>query len=312
MMFGYATNETPELMPMPIALAHRLSRRLSVVRKDGTLPYLRPDGKTQVSVRYVGGVPVGVERVLISTQHAEGVTTEQIRAELGCDFYMARELLAEAGVEVVDRRGDLHHPLATPVGNTCPCGQLTGSKSRRYCSPECRERHGGKRQPDPTNHVTFTCETCGGETTKRKSIGNANRFCSNTCAHKHTKTVRNYISRDLDVVLESGWEVAFAGFCYLLKVQAERVDRDLIVYMSHNREYAPDFWLPSIETYVEVKGQVGADAEERWATWRAERGSQESIRPQDVTESLASVLADHKHVGDDHGSWVVTEVESVR
>jgi S-adenosylmethionine synthetase len=78
-MFGYATNETPELMPMPIALAHRLSARLAQVRKDGTLPYLRPDGKTQVTVRYRNNVPVAVEKVLISTQHAEEVSSEQIR-----------------------------------------------------------------------------------------------------------------------------------------------------------------------------------------------------------------------------------------
>jgi S-adenosylmethionine synthetase len=82
MMFGYATDETPELMPMPIALAHRLARRLATVRKDGTLGYLRPDGKTQVTVRYRGDVPVGVEQVLISTQHAEEVDTAQIRDDL--------------------------------------------------------------------------------------------------------------------------------------------------------------------------------------------------------------------------------------
>jgi S-adenosylmethionine synthetase len=83
MMFGYATNETPELMPAPIALAHRLAERLAAVRHDGTLPYLRPDGKTQVSVRYRDGRPVAIEKVLISTQHAEEVDSQsQIKPDL--------------------------------------------------------------------------------------------------------------------------------------------------------------------------------------------------------------------------------------
>jgi S-adenosylmethionine synthetase len=81
MMFGYASNETPELMPLPISLAHKLAKRLSEVRKDGSLGYLRPDGKTQVSVRYVDGRPVAVEKLLISTQHAEGVE-DRIKADL--------------------------------------------------------------------------------------------------------------------------------------------------------------------------------------------------------------------------------------
>jgi S-adenosylmethionine synthetase len=76
MMFGYATDETEALMPMPIHLAHRLAERLAAVRKDGSLDYLGPDGKTQVTVRYADGRPVKVEKLLISTQHAEGVESE--------------------------------------------------------------------------------------------------------------------------------------------------------------------------------------------------------------------------------------------
>jgi S-adenosylmethionine synthetase len=77
MMFGYATNETEALMPLPIWLAHRLAERLAAVRKSGEVPYLRPDGKTQVSVRYEGGRPVAIEKLLISTQHADGIDCEQ-------------------------------------------------------------------------------------------------------------------------------------------------------------------------------------------------------------------------------------------
>jgi S-adenosylmethionine synthetase len=79
MMFGYACNETPELMPMPISLAHKLARRLATVRKDGTLAWVYPDGKTQVTVEYEYGVPKRVDTVLISTQHARGVKQEDIR-----------------------------------------------------------------------------------------------------------------------------------------------------------------------------------------------------------------------------------------
>ena len=82
LMFGYACDETPELMPLPIQLAHRLTERLSHVRKDGTLNYLRPDGKSQVTVRYVEGKPVSVEAVVISTQHAEDVTQEQLHEDI--------------------------------------------------------------------------------------------------------------------------------------------------------------------------------------------------------------------------------------
>ncbi len=82
MMFGYATDETEALMPMPAHLAHRLAERLAAVRKDGTLSYLGPDGKTQVTVRYADGRPTRVEKILMSTQHADGVTQDTIKADL--------------------------------------------------------------------------------------------------------------------------------------------------------------------------------------------------------------------------------------
>jgi S-adenosylmethionine synthetase len=127
MMFGYATNETPELMPVPIALAHRLARRLAEVRKDGTLDYLRPDGKTQVSVRYADGVPVGIEKLLISSQHAEGAETrirddlwEQVVAPvLPGDLYDEASLRADFLVNPTGR-----FVIGGPVGD---CG-LTGRK----------------------------------------------------------------------------------------------------------------------------------------------------------------------------------------
>jgi S-adenosylmethionine synthetase len=82
MMFGFACDETPELMPLPISLAHRLTRRLTQVRKDGTLPWLRPDGKTQVTVVYENGAPVAVDTVVVSTQHSPEVSQADIRAAI--------------------------------------------------------------------------------------------------------------------------------------------------------------------------------------------------------------------------------------
>jgi S-adenosylmethionine synthetase len=126
-MFGYATRETPELMPLPIALAHRLAQRLSQVRKDGMLGYLRPDGKTQVSVRYLGGRPVAIEKLLISTQHAEGVE-DRIRDDLWehvvvptlpADMYDENRLRADFLVNPTGR-----FVIGGPVGD---CG-LTGRK----------------------------------------------------------------------------------------------------------------------------------------------------------------------------------------
>ena len=125
-MFGYACNETSTLMPLPIFLAHRLAERLTEVRKDGTLPYLRPDGKTQVTVRYEDDVPVRVEKVLISTQHAPEVEVAQIKADLIANVIapvFAREGVEWDGAEVfVNPTG--RFVVGGPMGDT----GLTGRK----------------------------------------------------------------------------------------------------------------------------------------------------------------------------------------
>jgi S-adenosylmethionine synthetase len=129
MMFGYATNETESLMPLPIWLAHRLAERLAAVRKSGELPYLRPDGKTQVSVRYRDGRPVGVEKLLISTQHADGIDCEaQIKPDLW-EHVVLPVLPADLFDEAALREQFLVNPtgrfvIGGPMGD---CG-LTGRK----------------------------------------------------------------------------------------------------------------------------------------------------------------------------------------
>ena len=125
MMFGYATNETPEFLPLPIALAHRLARRLTEVRKNGTLPYLRPDGKTQVTVAYENGKPVAIDTIVISTQHDENVTLDQIRKDLiehVINAVIPAELLSEETKYFINPTGKF--VIGGPQGD---CG-LTGRK----------------------------------------------------------------------------------------------------------------------------------------------------------------------------------------
>ena len=142
MMFGYATNETDALMPLPISLAHRLAERLAEVRKDGTLDYLRPDGKTQVSVRYRDGRPVEIEKLLISTQHAEGVEASLIADDLWehvvepilpGDLYDASKLRKNFLVNPTGR-----FVIGGPVGD---CGPDRAQDHRRHL-----RRHGPPRR----------------------------------------------------------------------------------------------------------------------------------------------------------------------
>jgi S-adenosylmethionine synthetase len=132
MMFGYATEETEALMPMPIHLAHRLAERLAAVRKDGSLDYLGPDGKTQVTVRYADGRPVRVEKLLISTQHAEGVESE---SKIKPDLWEAVVLpvLGAEATGLFDEDELRRHFLVNPTGKFViggPVGDagLTGRK----------------------------------------------------------------------------------------------------------------------------------------------------------------------------------------
>lgn len=103
-MFGFACNETPELMPLPISLAHRISQKLAIARKSGELSYLGPDGKTQVTVEYEDGKPVGIDTILVSTQHAETIgelsSNEDVQAKIKEDLWKAVVLPAFAGLEL--------------------------------------------------------------------------------------------------------------------------------------------------------------------------------------------------------------------
>ena len=126
LMFGYASDETPSYMPVPIWIAHRLSERLTEVRKSGELSYLRPDGKTQVTIGYDKDVPVSVETVVISSQHAEGTSLDRLRADLAS--FVIEPVLATANLDI-SRAANILNPagefvIGGPVGDA----GLTGRK----------------------------------------------------------------------------------------------------------------------------------------------------------------------------------------
>jgi S-adenosylmethionine synthetase len=125
-MFGYAVRETPELMPIPIALAHRLAEQLTRLRQDGSVPYLRPDGKTQVTVGYDGQRPVSVEAVVVSTQHASWVESGQIREDV--QRLVVDPVLQASGLEVRHPRIYINPSGRFEVGGPKADAGLTGRK----------------------------------------------------------------------------------------------------------------------------------------------------------------------------------------
>lgn len=126
LMFGYASDETPSYMPVPIWLAHRLSERLTEVRKSGQLDYLRPDGKTQVTVGYDGDRPVSVETVVISSQHAEGASLDQLRADLA--EHVVNPVMALSNLDTSRSRNILNPAGAFVIGGPVGDAGLTGRK----------------------------------------------------------------------------------------------------------------------------------------------------------------------------------------
>ncbi|MFJ3594209.1 methionine adenosyltransferase [Streptomyces sp. NPDC090231] len=115
LMFGYATDETPNLMPLPIELAHRLSRRLTEVRKDGTVPYLRPDGKTQVTIEYDGDRPVRLDTVVVSSQHASGIDLDEMLAP-DIRHHVVEAVLAQLAEDDIKLETEDYRLLVNPTG----------------------------------------------------------------------------------------------------------------------------------------------------------------------------------------------------
>jgi S-adenosylmethionine synthetase len=156
LMFGYACRETDELMPLPITLAHRLARRLSEVRKSGELGYLRPDGKSQVTVRYVDGQPMSVETVVISAQHSPDVTLERIREEL-----IERVVLPIVPAHLIDGGRVTYH--INPTGRFVTGGPMgdTGLTGRKIIvdtyGGSCPHGGGAFSGKDPTKVDRSAC-----------------------------------------------------------------------------------------------------------------------------------------------------------
>src|SRR2546428_7709801 len=156
LMFGYACTETPELMPLPIMLAHKLVMRLSERRKSGALDYIRPDGKSQVSVRYVDGKPTAVETVVVSTQHSPEVSNDQIRQDI-----IEQVIMPTIPAEMIDRKKCVFH--INPTGRFVTGGPMgdTGLTGRTIIvdtyGGSCPHGGGAPSRAEPTTIDRSAC-----------------------------------------------------------------------------------------------------------------------------------------------------------
>jgi hypothetical protein len=222
-----------------------------------------------------GEKPVGrtprVPREDRECQCGKQFTVRKTSVQKYCSMYCAR--FYQARIE----QGKVRQAWYDNEASSCKCGKKIPYERRdtwKYCSVECRKLYGAKRQPKLENYVTFNCLNCDKEVTRYKNYGSGhNKYCSNACAQRHTKTRRFYAVEDFDIVFESSWEALFWSLCQFLKIPVERYDREQGVEWGDGKWYAPDFWLPSIVTAVEIKGQEDDSDTERWDLFRRERGS---------------------------------------
>lgn len=155
-MFGYTTNETPELMPMAVRTAHRLTERLTSVRKSGQLPFLRPDGKAQVTLGYEGAVPCTVDTVVVSTQHQPDVTQDQVRD--GLNEVVIGPVVEESGLDLSDIKVHVNPSGSFVMGGPKADAGLTGQK---IITSDGTPPQGSRTSPGELSHPLPTGRSAG-------------------------------------------------------------------------------------------------------------------------------------------------------
>ena len=188
---------------------------------------------------------------------------DEIQKTIRLDYYRLRLALHDATL--------LEYPDSERPPDACPCGQRTGVPGRKYCSPEHVREYGEKKQADPARQVTFNCQGCGKEVTRYRSYGNgSHKYCSNECSAKHNRTKQHIVIEDA-LVLDSPFEALFYGLCRLWKIEIVRADRAEAIPFGEKGWYCPDFYLPDLRLYVEVKGFEDDDDRARCDEWRKSR-----------------------------------------